>query len=437
MKTQIATGAARRLALPLALAAALAAPAAAQLPSASAPALGVGDNYTALARGYNAIAWNPAMLGLPGGPNSSFTILSLRGIAGLDPITASDLKSVEGEMVPASVRQEWLDRITAEGSESGSAGTEVTLMAASALRFGVQISTQIHATADMSPGASQLLLFGNAGRTGEAESISLDGSSFDLAATTTAALGYAQPLIRRPDGGLSLGATVKYTLGNVMATGVDAGSRLAADPLALEIRFPIAHTDTILDVGHLNNGGGWGLDVGMAWQSADWVASVAMKNIVNTFEWKRSELLYRSGSATLEADSSSTDFDARSFAGAPQSLQDRVDALGFQPSINAGVAYHSGRRLTVSADVHHRFEESRLGEPTDHVGVGAELRPLMWLPLRAGAAKISGGHLLSGGFGIELGAIGINASVASRASELGTDAIGMFTFTAGLGRPRR
>ena len=175
-------GAMRRLALPLVLTAVLAAPAAAQLPSASAPALGMGDNYTAIARGYNAIAWNPAMLGLPGGPNSSFTIFSVRGIAGLDPVSAADLKSFEGTSVPASVRQEWLSRITAEGSESGSAGTEITLMAASALRFGLQISTQLHGTADMGPGGAQLLLFGNAGRTGEAESLTLDGSSFDVAA---------------------------------------------------------------------------------------------------------------------------------------------------------------------------------------------------------------------------------------------------------------
>src|SRR5919199_3719364 len=60
-------------------------PAAAQLPSASAVALGSGDNYTALARGYNAVAWNPAGLAMPGNPGFSLTILPVRGSGGLRP----------------------------------------------------------------------------------------------------------------------------------------------------------------------------------------------------------------------------------------------------------------------------------------------------------------------------------------------------------------
>jgi hypothetical protein len=436
MNANRGTRPARRLALPLLFTAALASPAAAQLPSASAPALGMGDNYTAVARGFNAVSWNPAMLGLSGGPLSSFTILSVRGVAGLDPVTAGDLAAAQGEMVPASVREEWLDRIIGHGRESGSAGTEVTLIAASVLRFGVQLSTQIRGTADMGPGGAQLLLFGNAGRTGQAEDIALDGSSFNVAATSTVALGYAQPIFQRPDGGgLALGATVKYTLGHAFATGMDAGSAVTADPLAVDLRFPIVQTDTILDVGHLNNGGGWGLDLGLAWQGARWTAGVTMKNVVDTFEWDRSQLLYRPGVALVDTDSTVTDFDPRAYDGAPQALKDRVDDLEFRPSFAAGLAFRPDHRLGLSADVRHRLGESRLGDPKDHVGVGAELRPLAWLPLRAGAAKITGGQLLSGGFGLEVGAIAVNASVASRSSSLGTDAIGMFTFTAGLGHP--
>jgi hypothetical protein len=428
--------AARQIASALLLAAALAAPAAAQLPSASAPALGMGENYTAVARGFNAIAWNPAMLGLAGGPLSSFTVLSVRGDAGLDPVSAGDLAAFEGRAVPSSVREEWLSRIAGDGSESGSAGTELTLMAASALRFGVQVSTQIRGTADMGPGGAQLLLFGNAGRTGQAENVSLEGSSFNVAATTTVAVGYAQPIFQHRDGsGLALGATVKYTLGNAFATGMDVGSEVSAEPLAVDLRFPIVQTDTIVDIAHLNNGGGWGLDLGVAWQGPRWVAGVTMKNVVDTFEWDRSKLFYRTGVASIAPDSTVSDFNARAFDGAPQALKQRVDDLGFQPSLAAGLAFRPTDKLRLSADVHHSFEESALGDPTNHVGLGAELRPLVWHPLRAGAAKITGGQLLSGGMGLEVGAIAINASVASRTSSLGTDAMGMFTFTAGMGRP--
>ena len=40
----------------------------AQLPNASPVATGVGGAYTARARGYDAVAWNPANLGMPNNP---------------------------------------------------------------------------------------------------------------------------------------------------------------------------------------------------------------------------------------------------------------------------------------------------------------------------------------------------------------------------------
>ena len=44
----------------------------AQLPDPSTRALGMGGAYTSLARGYEAVAWNPAMLAAVGRPG--FTI---------------------------------------------------------------------------------------------------------------------------------------------------------------------------------------------------------------------------------------------------------------------------------------------------------------------------------------------------------------------------
>src|SRR5919199_6728839 len=87
MPTQLPTSMTRLpiAATVIALACTAAHQAAAQLPSASAVALGSGDNYTALARGYNAVAWNPAGLAMPGNPGFSLTILPVRGSGGLRP----------------------------------------------------------------------------------------------------------------------------------------------------------------------------------------------------------------------------------------------------------------------------------------------------------------------------------------------------------------
>src|SRR5687768_2950013 len=86
----------------------LAAPLHAQLPSASTPGLGMGDNFTAVARGYHAIAWNPALLGLSGNPGASLALAPFRAVAGLDPITLKDFKEFQGELVPADVKARWL-----------------------------------------------------------------------------------------------------------------------------------------------------------------------------------------------------------------------------------------------------------------------------------------------------------------------------------------
>jgi hypothetical protein len=402
----------------------------AQLPSPSAAALGLGDNYTALARGYSAAAWNPAGLGMPGNPTVSFALMSIRGLAGLDPINLSDLADYQGELVPTTVKEEWLSRITAEGSEQGTAGADVNYLAVNVGRVGLHFATNLRAVGDVGPGVAELVLFGNAGRTGTPTDFTLEGSAFDVVATSTGGLSYAQPLMRTPSSSLSLGATVKYTMGHLLFTGADAGSQVTADPLAVDLRFPIAQTDTILMVDHLNNGGGVGVDLGLAWQSGGISAGLAVKNVFNSFEWDESKLFYRPGEALFNADSTGSEFGARPLSAAPAGLQDRVAGLNFGPEIAAGLAYQMGRRLTLSADVRHRLEESRLGEPTSHVGAGAELRLLRWLPLRVGGAVLPGGNLIAGGVGLEFGVANLTASAAQRQTELGTDQMLMFTFSS-------
>src|SRR5690606_13398448 len=114
----------------------LPAAAGAQLPNPSAVALGMGENHAALARGYSAISTNPAGLGAPGGPGSSFALLSVRGIGGIGPVGLDELDTYEGGIVPESVRREWWNWIVEEGSQSGSAGAELTFLAAHVGRIG-------------------------------------------------------------------------------------------------------------------------------------------------------------------------------------------------------------------------------------------------------------------------------------------------------------
>jgi hypothetical protein len=405
--------------------------AAAQLPSASAAALGMGDNHTAMARGFNATAWNPAGLGMESNPPVSFGLMSIRGLGGLDPVSLADLKAEEGNTVSAQVRSAWLDEIIAEGSEQGSGGTDLTWLAASVGRVGVQLSSSARAVANIGPGAAELLLFGNAGRSDTPADLSLAGSSFDVAITSTIAMAYGQPLIRTATQSLAIGVTGKYTFGHLMFTGQDNGGAVRANPLEVELQFPMVVSDTVFVFDKLNNGSGFGLDVGLAYQAGPWAAGVAAKNLFSNFEWNASSLFYRPGEAIFNTEESESDFEPQPFTAAPQSLQDRVENMVGTAEIAAGLAFQPNRRVALSADYHQRFEESTLNETKTHIGAGAELRPLMFLPIRLGAALLNdGGTLGSAGLGLEFGAANFTLSVAQRNTDLGMDQMVMFTFSS-------
>ncbi len=100
--------------------------ASAQLRSASSAMMGTGNNYTALARGFGAVGINPAGLAMPGGPGFSMTFPSIRGRSGLNPITLADLKDYEDALIPASVKEGWLQDIASEGAQTGFGGVEVS-----------------------------------------------------------------------------------------------------------------------------------------------------------------------------------------------------------------------------------------------------------------------------------------------------------------------
>jgi hypothetical protein len=407
-----------------------AAPLAGQLPNPAAAVLASGENHTAIARGFTAISWNPGGLAMPGSPGSSFAVMSTRALAGLGPVGLEDIRDFEGAFVPEQVRRAWLDRIVSAGGEQGSAGGEVSYLAAHVGRFGVQFATTAHVLGNVAPGAAELLLFGNAGRTGAAVDVSLAGSSLDVAVASTAGFSYAQPLIRQGSRTLSLGATVKYTVGHVMVTALDLGSDVTADPLGVQLNFPIAQVDTLFGLDRLNQGTGIGLDLGLAWQDGPLMAGLAVRNVFNSFEWDRQNAFFRPGRAVLTQDTNTTDFDHLPFSAAPEAIRQRVEDLEYAPIVAAGAGYEVRPELLVSAELRQRMGDAQPFEPRTHLGVGADYRPLRWLPLRAGAAVISDGYMVSGGLGLHLGVVHLNGAVSQRRTDLGTGTSAMFTFSS-------
>ena len=414
-------------------------PASGQLPSPSTAALGMGENFTAAARGFASVSWNPALLGIHTNDGASLTLLTGRGLNGIGPVTLSDLSDYADALVPVGVKQDWLAQIVESGSQRGTGGIDATWAAMHIGRFGFQVSSSVRALMDVSPGVAQLVLFGNVDESGNAAPIDFAGSAVDVAAYSTVAASIAQPItLELGASRLSFGVTGKYTVGHVLARGDE--SQGSADPdYSMELRFPLVHTSLNGDSIEFNSGSGFGIDAGVALHSGSWTVGASVQNITNTFEWDASKLRYRPLRIVAENGSITTETEARSFDEAPADVQQTIEELTFGRGYAAGIAYEPNTRLKLAADARVADDDGMVTGPTRHIGAGAQFKLTNWLPLRAGGALIelgegNGGHQFAGGLGINLGGWNLAASAMLRRTDrYGSDTVLMATlFGTGL-----
>lgn len=403
-----------------------AAPLSAQLPQASATALGMGFNTTASTRGFAAIANNPAGLGMDDSPGFSLAVPAVAVEGGFGPVTLADLADWEGQLVPTSVKDEWLERVTASGGQSGPLLAGGTPIAMSIGSFGFQLSTQVGGEANLAPDAVELLLYGNAGRTGAAEDFDLAGSSLDGFVLSTAALAWGFQAAER----LYLGVTGTYSVGSGLLVGRDVGSAFRSDPVEVEVRFPVLYPGWE-EGEEFNNGSGVGLDVGATWVGPSVTVGATIQNLVSTFEWDLDGFLYVPGEAVFDLGSSESDFEERPASEAPQELLDTVEELTLQPVFAAGVQLEPSPLLRLSGDIRKRVSGGMSVGPDFHMGVGAELRALSFLPLRGHFAVVSEGVQMGGGASLVLGPVNLTGAGAYRTGDFGDAALGMFTLSFG------
>ena len=393
---------------------------AAQLPNASPAAFGMAESFLAAARGADAVAWNPANLALPGNPSVSVRALAGGGVSALAPVSWSDVAGYGDRALSRDVRQQWLDRVTADGGQSGDADGGMTFLAVAAGRVGLQVSASGYARARMSPDAVEAVLFGNAGRTGTARDLRLAGSEARGGGFVTSALSYAHP-VRTAAGALAIGMAAKYVVGGAMVRAADAGSAITTTDVA--VAFPAVHSASAGGA----SGSGIGVDLGAAWAAGRLTLGARVENVVNTFAWDETRLRFRPGTASFDGVASASDFDERPYAQAPQALRDAVADERFALALAGGVAFRRSATLLLTADARHALggDETIAIGPRSRVGVGVESRALGWLPLRAGAAVVSGGWQAAAGAGVRVGAYELSAAYMVRQGERGTAPGGM------------
>lgn len=415
-----------------AITALLASSATAQQPNASTPAFGMGGNYTALARGYDAVAWNPALLGLSDRPGFSLTMATAGGYSGLHPIDLASFKPFEGENIPLAVREEWLTQVTARGGEQGRIDGGATLLALSAGPIAIQVATSAYADAKLTPDAFEAVFFGNSGRTGTPHDLSFAGSRMDGAAFTTGALSYGfQPPIPLPLGELSIGLTGKYVVGHTIARAEDAGSTITTGPVLL--RFPVIYGDPSDKIDH---GRGVGVDLGAAWSLDNLTLSATVQNVMNSFTWDTTALRVKMATGSFDFGGQSTmEFMDVPYDSAPATLRQEIADARFARVFAAGAAYTVTDYLTIAGDVRHAASGMVAG-PRDAIGAGAELRVLGFLPLRAGLTRVDGGWQYAGGVGLSVFGAEMSVSAAKRTLPGGGSAAGLMVGVVAIGSGR-
>jgi len=399
----------------------------AQLAHASARTLGLGGNATATASRMEAISVNPAGLGMPGS-GFSLTVLPMTFRSALGPVSLKDINGVAGQVISSTVKEAWLAKVLSSGGETGSAGGEITELAFTAGHFGFQVSTLASADVNLAPEVMEVVLYGNAGRTGTPANISFSGSAANAFAVTTLGAGYGFP-IKMAKGSMALGATLKYSIGHALAVGREKGGRLQSDPIKVNVNFPIVVTNGD-DFNGANGGSGVGLDVGFQMQREKLHLGAAVQNVLNTFAWDDAMLEYRAGTATLQQADNNTDFDAKPYASAPADMKAVVDDMKFDPALAVGAAYDVKPDFTLSADMRTRFGDGMSLTPKTQVGAGAEYRGLRAIHLRGGLASVTGGFQLGGGASLVLGPVNFSFAAAKLSGDT-AGSVGQFTLSFG------
>lgn len=359
---------------------ALAAPTTAQLPPADAWAIGAGGDLGIAQVG---VPSNPAALADASG--WAGTLLPLHLGLGLGPITGRDLATAGDGSVSRARREEWLARV-GEGGQQGRLDGVITPVAVRRGPVALQITTSVVGSTRLPPDAVELLLFGNAGRTGEAADLRLDGSALDGAAFSTASLAWGVSVTPR----LALGVRGHATVGHGVLVTRDGGSVLDGESAGGDLRLP-----TLSSVGAAP-GWGLGIDVGIRWRGARSVTGVALHNAASTFRWANSDLRFRPGQTLLEGNGVDTDFESRPATAGPAALRALVGRSAPAARLEVEHVREVGSAVRLRVAARERLERGVAPGRPDVALVGVERDGIGPVDIAAHAGT-SGGALRVGG----------------------------------------
>lgn len=410
---------------PLALAGLVALPAllSAQSGQSSARAIGMSRSLTAAARGYEAIAWNPALLGAPGRPKFSINIAQVGIATRSNALSATQIWSYYGQdSLSVDDRNEILDKVRATDDSTFGVGALADVMALGVTvgNFGIALTgTAADASVNVSDDVVELILFGNTARRAPFDRYDAEGSRASGVSAATLAVSWGQGF-QMPVGHLAVGITAKLRRG-IMAARAAALNSYVQNAPDFEARagYHALYFDPDRSV---NNGTGFGVDFGASYDFVSGLrVAAAVENLVSSMSWKDENLRYIREEYLLEQsadgfsyqDVTIADIDAAydSLDTTQRALRDSV--LGRDPfatKLRLGAQLSAGSVL-LAGDAEFELTDGIVPGASSRASVGAEL-PITVLILRGGVATDFAGLGFSAGLGFKLGPVRLDVAGA-------------------------
>lgn len=371
-------------------------PATAQLPVADPFQAAAGGSLPAVEQ-REGIPSNPS--GLSAAAGWQVVLSPLRIGLGLAPISGADLARAGDGVVSRSTREAWLRRLAGR-PQRGSADLALGPIAIRRGPLALDVATTLTGRARLPADAVELILFGNAGRTGEPRDFRLDGSRLDGTAFTAVGLAWGIPATDQ----LSLGARIHANIGHGVLLTRDAGSVLDGEDATAALRLP-----TISSVGAVP-GFGMGLDVGVTWTHDESRTGVAVHNAVSSFGWRDADLRYREAETLIEGEGVSSDFEARPLSDAPPTLRALLRRRRPARRIEVEHVRTLGDRVHLRLMIRERLEAGIAPGTPDARQLGLEWQAQPWLALATHSGSVEGDLRLGFGARMARGSWGVSGA---------------------------
>lgn len=367
----------------------------------TAHGLGAGHALASTAAGYEAGLYNPA--GLASGGFTA-TALGVSGAGRLSPIGPRRLSSY-GAFLDPTAKAEIVEAIERAGGSTVHARAGLHLLGISRGGYALNVMTSGAAEATLSPRAAELLLYGNVGRTGDAEAFTFEETRGRAHVVTTIALSHGRSVPAPLPGRMAVGATVRYGVVHLLADGRDGGSALVNDPLDL-----VVNGSAVL----ARNGHRWGLDLGARWSHGRWSAGLVARDLVagHRFAEDATELTTFAAAATIEGRASDTTYSVayRELSSAERSMVEARLAEPLASTRLVGAVARDFGRVTP-------FGELSVGSSSSDQGpaeltLGATTRPIRAVRVNAALSLGDAARSLAAGFSVRALGIVVNAGGA-------------------------